>query len=121
MPKRLSAATIRIPKTFTSCPSRSASSSWPLRSRKCSRAPWPEAEPRARLQYGRFPLCSRPMTKRHSLILLAFPLLLAGCTDTDWDHVLGYSGLEENAAPTDVPQRRPAPNPQPAAVAAEPA
>ncbi len=60
------------------------------------------------------------MTKRHSLILLAFPLLLAGCTDTDWDHALSYSGLEEKAAPADVPQRRAAPNPQPAAAAAEP-
>jgi len=55
------------------------------------------------------------MTKRHSLILLLFPLLLAGCTDSDWDHVLSYSGLEESAAQADTP--RP---PTSAAVAAEP-
>jgi len=55
------------------------------------------------------------MTKRHSLILLVFPLLLAGCTDSDWDHVLSYSGLEESAAQADAP--RPA---APTSVAAEP-
>ena len=60
------------------------------------------------------------MTKRQSLILFAFSLFLAGCTDTDWDHVLSYSGLEEKAAPTDVPHRAP-PSVPSAAVAAEPA
>ena len=57
------------------------------------------------------------MTMRHSLILLVFPLLLAGCTDSDWDHVLSYSGLDEQAEQTDAP--RPA-APTSAAVAAEP-
>ncbi len=57
------------------------------------------------------------MTQRHSLILLIFPLLLAGCTDSDWDHVLSYSGLDEHAEQADAP--RPA-TPNSAAVAAEP-
>jgi hypothetical protein len=67
------------------------------------------------------------MTKRHSLILLIFPLLLAGCTDADWDHVLSYSGLEENAAQADAPRpaaptvaATAAPSQPSAAVAAEP-
>jgi len=43
------------------------------------------------------------MTKRYYLCLC---LLLAGCTDADWDHALRYSGLEETAEPSmAAPQR----------------
>jgi hypothetical protein len=50
------------------------------------------------------------------VILLAFPFLLAGCTDTDWDHVMSYGGVEESAA---APEPQGAPSPPPAALAAE--
>ena len=41
------------------------------------------------------------MTKHCVLILC---LLLAGCTDSDWDHVMNYSGLAE---PDEVPVKPP--------------
>jgi hypothetical protein len=31
-------------------------------------------------------------------------LLLAGCTDADWDHVMNYSGLQETDTVSDAPQ-----------------
>jgi hypothetical protein len=43
------------------------------------------------------------MTKRYYLCLC---LLLAGCTDADWDHAMQYGGLEDTAQPDeDAPQR----------------
>jgi len=60
-----------------------------------------------------------PMKKR---LALTFCLLLAGCTDADWDHVMNYTGLEQADA-TDVTPVTTAPRPvAPAAtVAAAPA
>jgi hypothetical protein len=44
------------------------------------------------------------MTKRRYLLCLC--LLLAGCSDADWDHAMRYGGLEEDAAPSrSTPQR----------------
>ena len=57
----------------------------------------------------------RPMKKAFAPILaLAACLLAAGCTDSDWNHLLNYGGMgEDEAAPAPV---------QPAATAAaEPA
>jgi hypothetical protein len=56
------------------------------------------------------------MKKRFAL---TFCLLLAGCTDADWDHVMNYTGLEEQDAASDEVPRTAAP--PPAAVAAAPA
>ena len=68
-----------------------------------------EAEPRkARLQSPRFTLCSRPMKKPLPLI---FCLLLAGCTDADWDHALNYTGLEGSAEESEAAAAQPAPDP----------
>jgi hypothetical protein len=48
---------------------------------------------------------------------LLFCLLLAGCTDTDWDNALNYTGLRGSAEqPEDAP-----PTPVAAAAAASPA
>ena len=55
------------------------------------------------------------MKKRFAL---TFCLLLAGCTDSDWDGVMNYSGLKETGATPTAP--RPA-APPPATIAAEPA
>ena len=57
-------------------------------------------------------------------LALSFCLLLAGCTDADWDHAMNYTGLEAQDAAS-VP-RTAAPPPTVAAapaatVAAEPA
>ena len=40
-------------------------------------------------------------------LALIFCLLLAGCTDADWDHVMNYGGLaqEPDAAPVQAPHR----------------
>jgi len=57
---------------------------------------------------------------------LIFCLLLAGCTDADWDHALNYTGLKGSAeepeavAPKPVP-RSVSPPPAEAAAAPEPA
>ena len=54
--------------------------------------------------------------------LLSGCLLLAGCTDADWDHVMNYTGLGETDA-TDATPATAAPRPSPtvaAAPAAEP-
>jgi len=50
--------------------------------------------------------------KKH--FALIFCLLLAGCTDADWDHAMTYTGLESKDV-ADPPQAPPA-----AAVAATP-
>jgi hypothetical protein len=55
--------------------------------------------------------------KKH--LALTFCLLLAGCTDADWDHVMNYGGSEEADA-TPAKAAHPA-APSPATVAAEPA
>ena len=46
------------------------------------------------------------MTKRYYLCLC---LLLAGCTDADWDHAMRYTGLEETAEPGMAEPQRTAP------------
>ena len=46
------------------------------------------------------------MKNRLSLI---FCLLLAGCTDTDWDHALNYTGLKGSAEEPEVAVAKPAP------------
>jgi len=57
------------------------------------------------------------MTKCHVLILC---LLLAGCTDADWDHAMNYGGLAEpDEAPAKPPRSVAAA--APATVAAAPA
>jgi hypothetical protein len=51
-------------------------------------------------------------------LALTFCLLLAGCTDADWDHVMNYGGLQDaDAAPGDA---SPQPS-RPATVAEAPA
>lgn len=53
---------------------------------------------------------------------LIFCLLLAGCTDTDWDHALRYSGLKGSAEEPEA-AAKPAPRPvsaPPAEAAAAP-
>lgn len=54
-------------------------------------------------------------------IALIFCLLLAGCTDADWDHVMNYSGLadEPEAAPIQAVHHRAAS--EPATIVATPA
>jgi len=42
------------------------------------------------------------MKNRLSLI---FCLLLAGCTDTDWDHALNYTGLRGSSGESEVAQK----------------
>jgi hypothetical protein len=46
-------------------------------------------------------------------LALIFCLLLAGCTDADWDHVMNYSGLgqEPEATPVQAPHRAAASEP----------
>jgi hypothetical protein len=65
----------------------------------------------------------RPMKNCLALgfCLISGCLLLAGCTDADWDHVMNYSGLaqEPEAAPTAAPQR--AAVSEPATIIATPA
>jgi hypothetical protein len=65
----------------------------------------------------------RPMKNRLALgfCLISGCLLLAGCTDADWDHVMNYGGLaqEPEAAPAAVPQR--AAVSEPATIVASPA
>jgi Tfp pilus assembly protein PilP len=55
-------------------------------------------------------------------LALSFCLLLAGCTDADWDHAMNYTGLEEtnaaDATPVTTAPRSVAPAPT---VAAAPA
>jgi hypothetical protein len=63
------------------------------------------------------------MKKRLALTFCLFSgcLLLAGCTDADWDHVMNYGGLndaDEMPAPRAVVRET---APPPATVAAEPA
>jgi hypothetical protein len=36
-------------------------------------------------------------------LALSFCLLLAGCTDADWDHAMNYTGLEETSAADATP------------------
>jgi hypothetical protein len=60
----------------------------------------------ARLQSQRFTLCSRPMKKTFPLILC---LLLAGCTDSDWDNALNYTGLKGSAEEPQGVATNPAP------------
>jgi hypothetical protein len=57
------------------------------------------------------------MTKHYVLILC---LLLAGCTDSDWDHVMNYGGLAEPDVTPAKPPRAAAAS-VPATVAAAPA
>ena len=40
---------------------------------------------------------------------LIFCLLLAGCTDTDWDHALNYTGLKGSAEEPEAAVEKPAP------------
>ena len=56
--------------------------------------------------------------KKH--LALTFCLLLAGCTDADWDHALNYAGLEDKD-PQPVKSSSHAAPSAPAAIAATPA
>jgi len=42
-------------------------------------------------------------------LCLIFCLLLAGCTDADWDHALNYSGLKASAEEPEAVAEKPAP------------
>jgi len=53
-------------------------------------------------------------------VALTFCLLLAGCTDADWDHVMNYTGLGDADAAS-VEASSPAAAAAPAAIAATPA
>jgi hypothetical protein len=55
--------------------------------------------------------------KRH--LALTFCLLLAGCTDADWDHVMNYGGSEETDAVPATAAHPAAPPPATAATAPE--
>jgi hypothetical protein len=55
--------------------------------------------------------------------VLATAVLLAGCTDADWDHALSYAGLggdQAKPAPADAPQSDAEAAPKSQAVAAAP-
>ena len=55
--------------------------------------------------------------KKH--LALTFCVLLAGCTDADWDHVMNYGGSEETDAVPATAARPAAPSPATAAAAPE--
>jgi hypothetical protein len=65
------------------------------------------------------------MKKPRALIFCLFSscLLLAGCTDADWDHVMNFGGPKEDvdATPAAAPQPQPQAANVPAAAAADPA
>jgi hypothetical protein len=44
-------------------------------------------------------------------LALIFCLLLAGCTDADWDHVMNYSGLAQEPEVVQAPHRATASEP----------
>ena len=69
-----------------------------------------------RLQTMGMALWSQPM-KKH--LAITFCLLLAGCSEADWNHALNYTGMggDENAAGETAPPAAPA---TPAATAAAP-
>ena len=59
-------------------------------------------------------------------VLFSGCLLLAGCSDTDWDHALNYTGLKGSAEDPEAAVTKPAPRsvsaqPAEAAAVAEPA
>ena len=62
--------------------------------------------------------------KKH--FALTFCLLLAGCSDADWDHALNYAGLDKSdtvrasSSPPAVARSAPQPAAAPATVAAAP-
>jgi hypothetical protein len=57
--------------------------------------------------------------KKH--LALIFCLLLAGCTDADWDHVMSYGGSDEAEVMPATAPRTAAPPPATLAAAPEPA
>jgi hypothetical protein len=61
------------------------------------------------------------MKNRLALIFCFFSgcLLLAGCTDADWDHVMNYGGLAQEPEAAPAPQRAAAS--EPATIVATPA